>query len=1168
MDSQEVGVLLEECLRAATAPRSAQPSEAARLIYCSYTGMLCEELASLLQEAMEMKWPFVPEKWQYKQSVNAKDKTNLSDLISKHLPQLLVIISDVIDDFPQSKPIASSFSYHSSKCSVLRCCQALLKASIMAQEARWALAVIFLVDRFLYWTDESSRLLKITKLLHRCHPDSPVAPQLVIRQARVYLNSGKLQKAEYILSSLISNSGATGCWVYHSESDRALVQAVSVQVRGLILQKLGLWLEAAELIWASLVGYYAVPQPDKKGIGTSLGILANILVSMNDEDFHAFRTNPDNDLSLLGDGSHRLLSAAQAAKMAVVYSQYTSLYVLTNVATQGTCLLSYSFSMECPSSQRQSFLLQAREAFAIGLLTKVEGELVTSKQELHTFLKAAYSLVVTHKWLGTSPEDLAEATQACQKALTHFYDYCHADSQDRDSLCAQIMHLVGQVKIVLQVEPFLNSDKGSFIPDGYRNIENKSVNFSLEGFAKVMQGFQKYHASLCGTSDTNCKGSNEEVDGAKLCITALGTTIGTLSTDCSTETCKIPKDACKGDQPQQKISDSFAMDPPQKFELCTTLRSTDDLGSSWHNLSLSSGSPRPSSSGCTGSSVHAVEHKGSMSDQSCLTTEVEDDSVQEHPDKHKRRDRVVGFHTFPGSSILVSSSSNTGSDSDKFEMGEAAIETLNSEEDGVTAGPLKPPVTRAAEQSLSQLTLRTSSSSLSDSFSSQSSWEKISADLLSPTNRDIQLTLSKPGSGQSSKSPDSDGSFFLLDTFDSKTSSSANDPTYKNTTFGLESGPLLKPQPLQSLDVDPNAETEIDSLPVNPEPATKHSYEFPQPNLEKSVMEQCIPTKTSTDSSFEMLEAAGHPQRKLASTENRNLPQMKNPLCYSCVNQSIVGSVVPDKQYLLSQQDYRALLAGVCHECLLKRLQSNKMLFKLKTHTTAYNALHLKFSKATGLWTARETCVYIGEPMGKKGQQRTAIWVQFLHQEERLSSYVGKDYLKPKEIQFHLKDVERQMTAQYYVTEFNKSLYDKEVMAQIFFIPSEALLILHGDEVMGCVTVEPYMLGDFVKLTNNTIKKNNRFQATEYGIAFGHFTYLFSACQEVVVDLQGWVTANGKGLTYLTDPQIHSSKTPRGPSNFAERGLRDFVEKQHGPECNSICQLLKLPPVATFPKKL
>lgn len=106
----------------------------------------------------------------------------------------------------------------------------------MAQESCSALAVLFLVDRFLYWSDESVRLLKITKLLHRLFPEAPVAPQLVIRQARLYLNSGtsseymhigeilhanlyaliiiavsgKLQKAEYILSRLINNSGTTG----------------------------------------------------------------------------------------------------------------------------------------------------------------------------------------------------------------------------------------------------------------------------------------------------------------------------------------------------------------------------------------------------------------------------------------------------------------------------------------------------------------------------------------------------------------------------------------------------------------------------------------------------------------------------------------------------------------------------------------------------------------------------------------------------------------------------------------------------------------------------------------------------------------------------------------------------------------------------------------------
>ncbi len=60
---------------------------------------LCAELASLLQEAMEMKWPFVPEKWQYKQPINADDKTNLSDLICKHLSQLMVLITQLSKGF-------------------------------------------------------------------------------------------------------------------------------------------------------------------------------------------------------------------------------------------------------------------------------------------------------------------------------------------------------------------------------------------------------------------------------------------------------------------------------------------------------------------------------------------------------------------------------------------------------------------------------------------------------------------------------------------------------------------------------------------------------------------------------------------------------------------------------------------------------------------------------------------------------------------------------------------------------------------------------------------------------------------------------------------------------------------------------------------------------------
>lgn len=614
-------------------------------------------------------------------------------------------------------------------------------------------------------------------------------------------------------------------------------------------------------------------------------------------------------------------------------------------------MLSYSFSVECPATLRQSFFLQAREAFTIGLLTKAEGELVTSKQELHTFLKAAYSLTITHKWLGTPQEVVVQATQACQKALANFYDY-DVDTQDKDGLCAEIMHLVTQVKQLLQVEPFHNSDKGSFIPDSYRNIKDTSVNFTLEGFTKLMQRFQKYHASLCETTNAKCKRTRDEIDGARLCITALGTTIGTLNTECQTEACKVSKDTPKGEEPQERGSDSSAVHPPQKSDLCTTLGSTDNPGSSWQNFSLSSsGSPIPSSSGYTGSI--AIKCEANSSNQSCMTTEVDDersDSMLQSANKNHKQDLQgcksgVSSHTVLRSAISATSSSNASSDSERFEMIQAGIETLGTEEDWVTdvAGVLqKPSGAEGAAQSLSQLTLRTSSSSLSDSFSSQSSWEKISVDLNSPTVRKPQPnSLSKAGTSQSSKSPESDLSG-LLETLDSESTDSAHDSTHKNHTSRRESRDLSMPRPLESLHVDPNMDTDVDSVSVKP--ASRISLVTPHPNLSQFVPEQCASTDTSTESSFEMLEEnqSRHQYSDSTSIEKANVPQMKNPLCYNCIKQSTVAGVVPERQYWLSQQDYQALLAGVCHECLLKRLHSGKSQFKLKKHRTAYSKFELE----------------------------------------------------------------------------------------------------------------------------------------------------------------------------------------------------------------------------------
>lgn len=105
--------------------------------------------------------------------------------------------------------------------------------------------------------------------------------------------------------------------------------------------------------------------------------------------------------------------------------------------------------------------------------------------------------------------------------------------------------------------------------------------------------------------------------------------------------------------------------------------------------------------------------------------------------------------------------------------------------------------------------------------------------------------------------------------------------------------------------------------------------------------------------------------------------------------------------------------------------------------------------------------------------------------------------------------------------------------------------------------MEPYILGEFVKLSNNTKVVKTEYKATEYGLAYGHFSYEYSNHKDVVVDLQGWVTGNGKGLIYLTDPQIHSVDQNDVTTNFGKKGIFYFFNHQHV-KCNEICHRLSL----------
>ncbi|XP_042839958.1 alpha-protein kinase 1 [Panthera tigris] len=1196
---------------------------------------LPSELRTLIQEAKEMKWPFVPEKWQYKQAVSPEDKTNLQDVIGAGLQQLL----------------------------------ASLKASILARDCATAAAIVFLSDRFLYGLDVSGKLLQVAKRLHKLQPGTPIAPQVVIRQARLSVNAGKLLKAEYILSSLISNNGATGTWLYRNESDKILVQSVCIQIRGQILQKLGMWYEAAEVIWASIIGYLTLPQPDRKGISTSLGILADIFVSMSKSDYEKFKNNPQINLGLLKEFDHHLLSAAEACKLAAAFSPYTPLFVLTAVNIRGTCLLSYTSSNDCPVEMKNSYLCEAKEAFEIGLLTKRYDEPVSGKQELHSLLKAAFGLTTVHQRLYGETEVVRTASQLCHEAMGKLYSFStSSESQERETLSQEIMSVITQVKDHLQIRSFSNLDDKSYVPESFKHGLDKPILHGQVDFQKILETYSQHHTSVCEVFEGSCGNNKDKQKDMKtgVCITTLETETKNIDTVCTTEDkphfqkSMVISSSHKAKNGQEKLrriarknwtrSDAFRVSLDQDGG--TEVESSDHSHGEGAVLNKSLSDSQCSSS---------------WSELSVVSSSTSWEEVNYVDDRSTRKEPCKEVH-------LVDTECSAAPSEDINEE-TRPVHPLSSELHGLSLQVSKDDNLESLQSQLhSHVPLKTSHPHNTTGMFSVSGvglLEGVPEDVQKARNRGSRNTSahSRPSFGSVSLSSFDAGwpkntatfplvreeeTFELIDEFPEincdakdrhgeeikrgtgltfKESSAWVDPegetAEKEEDMPLNSDIVMEDSlgqrsrtahsfstlhwPVQNPDsgkssgsvkeqgIDPDASTVdeegqwLDSTDVHPT-SRRGSYslcalrqsrgqwpETPNSSVSSNIpssdfSKDCTTTEegnklgnmlncsqNSTSSSAGWLKS---PAFSSGSSEGENPQSFLNSSGSSFVSlPGMTRQEILEARTLLPD-DFEKLLAGVRHDWLLQRLE-NTGVFKPNQLHQAYNALLLKYSKKSELWTAQETVVYLGNYLNvkKKGRQRNAFWVHHLHQEETLGRYVGKEYKEQKGLWHHFTDVERQMTAQHYVTEFNKRLYEQKIPTQIFYIPSTVLLILEGKTIKGCISVEPYILGEFVKLSNNAKVVKTEYKATEYGLAYGHFSYEFSNHRDVVVDLQGWVTSNGKGLIYLTDPQIHSLDQNDVTTNFGKKGIFYFFNHQHL-KCNEICHRLSLTrPPAEKPNK-
>ncbi|EDO40069.1 predicted protein, partial [Nematostella vectensis] len=173
---------------------------------------LSDRLKQLVRDAEENAWPFVPEKWQYIQTVGKEENYNIKELITS-----------------SNSTVAS-----------------LTELDVLKEEFSKLAALVFVLDRFLYWQGSEKVTLTVLDHIQRRSPHNAIAPQLLIRQARIMKNKGNLQgklwcftDAEKTLDRLLMNRSEIGQWKYREAKDHHLVSGVCVQIKGDIQYTLG-----------------------------------------------------------------------------------------------------------------------------------------------------------------------------------------------------------------------------------------------------------------------------------------------------------------------------------------------------------------------------------------------------------------------------------------------------------------------------------------------------------------------------------------------------------------------------------------------------------------------------------------------------------------------------------------------------------------------------------------------------------------------------------------------------------------------------------------------------------------------------------------------------------------------------------------------------------------
>ncbi|XP_031574980.1 alpha-protein kinase 1-like isoform X2 [Actinia tenebrosa] len=384
-----------------------------------WLSLVSNKLQRLVQDAEENAWPFVPEKWQFIQNVGKEENYNVKELLT-------------------------SRNIHVGFLTELQILQECLYHAYVEENFKKMAALVLVLDRFLYWQGEGKIAMDIVDHIQSRSPQTAIAPQLVIRRVRFMKSNGSLQEAEETLNRLLQAKSRIGQWKYRKEDDFHLVSGVCVQIKGEIQYRLGLWSKGAALLIQSLGFFGSLPQPDKKGLASSYGLLSLCLRNMTVQDYAVLAQT----FGLFQ--CHPLLAAYFSGQEAAKMSVYAPMLFLRNICQAGEVLLEF-LNLIPDKNEKQHLLKIAIEDLKDSIQAHQSYASLTSREQFYLLVCAVYKISLALFQIGSN-EDKEKGMKLKDLSTELYEHYC--SSSDRVSITKTVIGVVDQCLSLLGLQAF------------------------------------------------------------------------------------------------------------------------------------------------------------------------------------------------------------------------------------------------------------------------------------------------------------------------------------------------------------------------------------------------------------------------------------------------------------------------------------------------------------------------------------------------------------------------------------------------------------------------------------------------------------------------------------------------------------------------------------------